>query len=45
MMGARSDDLIHWENISDQLTFPEGTRHGTVLKISRAELEKLKAVD
>lgn len=45
MMGARSDDLIHWENISNQLTFPEGTRHGTVLKISRAELEKLKAVD
>lgn len=45
MMGARSDDLIHWEDISDELTFPEGTRHGTVLKISRKTLEKLKAVE
>lgn len=45
MMGARSDDLIHWENISDKLSFPDGTRHGTVLKVSREELENLKAVE
>lgn len=45
MMGARSSDLIHWEDISDQLVFPEGTRHGTVLQISRDELAKLKSAD
>ncbi|NHK26429.1 glycoside hydrolase family 43 protein [Parvularcula flava] len=45
MMGAKSDDLIHWEDISDQLTFPEGSRHGTVLKIDRETLEGLKTVE
>lgn len=41
-MGAMaSADLEHWEDISDQLHFPEGTRHGTVLKISRNTLERL----
>jgi len=38
----RSTDLIHWQDISDQLNMPQGIRHGTVLKISEAELEKLK---
>ena len=45
MMGARSKDLIHWEDVSDRLTFPEGSRHGTVLKIDSEILEGLKAVD
>jgi hypothetical protein len=36
-----STDLEHWEDISDQLNFPEGTRHGTILKVSRARLDKL----
>jgi len=32
-MGAvRSKDLKNWEDISDQVSFPEGTRHGTVFK-------------
>ncbi len=41
MMGARSDDLVHWEDITEQLSFPEGTRHGTVLPITRERLEGL----
>lgn len=42
-MGAvRSKDLKTWEDISDQISFPEGTRHGTVFKVSRELLENLK---
>jgi beta-xylosidase len=42
-MGAvRSKDLINWEDISDQIKFPKGTRHGTVFKVSTELLEKLK---
>ncbi len=42
-MGAiRSKDLKNWEDISDQVIFPEGTRHGTVFTVPRAVFEKLK---
>lgn len=42
-MGAvMSSDLENWTDISDQISFPKGTRHGTVFKISSSELEKLK---
>ncbi len=42
-MGAvRSRDLKNWEDISDKVSFPEGTRHGTVFKVSREVLENLK---
>jgi hypothetical protein len=42
-MGAvRSKDLKYWEDISDQISFPEGTRHGTVFKVSQKVLENLK---
>lgn len=37
-----SKDLIHWDDISEQVSFPDGTRHGTVVKITETELEKLK---
>jgi hypothetical protein len=41
-MGAvASKDLKNWEDISEKISFPEGTRHGTVLKISTAELAPL----
>lgn len=36
-----SKDLEHWEDISDQLSFPKGTRHGTIFKASRSVLDKL----
>ncbi len=31
----RSVDLKRWEDISDQLSLPEGTRHGTAFPVSR----------
>lgn len=41
-MGAvRSDDLIHWTDISDQISFPKGTRHGTVFQVSEEVLNIL----
>ena len=42
-MGAIvSKDLTHWTDVSDQLSFPEGTRHGTVLKVSQRILDGLQ---
>ena len=41
----KSADLKNWTDISDQLEFPEGIRHGSILKISKEELAKLKAVN
>jgi hypothetical protein len=42
-MGAvRSKDLKNWEDISEQISFPEGTRHGTVFKVPQKVLENLK---
>ncbi len=37
-----SKDLKQWEDISDQVKFPEGARHGTVLAVSRSVLEKVR---
>ncbi|NJB86454.1 hypothetical protein GGR26_002222 [Lewinella marina] len=43
-MGAvRSSDLESWTDISDELDFPEGTRHGTVLRVERSVLDRLLA--
>jgi hypothetical protein len=42
-MGAvRSRDLKTWEDITDRLTFPPGTRHGTVLPVSKKILDGLR---
>ena len=42
-MGAvRSDNLKNWEDISDEISFPEGMRHGTIFKVSQDEFEKLQ---
>ena len=44
-MGAvRSRDLKNWEDISDRIRFPEGTRHGTVFRAPRSLLRQLNAV-
>lgn len=44
-MGAvRSEDLRVWEDISAQVVFPEGTRHGTALAITHDMLVRLRAV-
>ncbi len=42
-MGAvASTDLEHWNDISDKISFPQGTRHGTVFKVTKKEFSKLK---
>jgi GH43 family beta-xylosidase len=37
-----SNDLVHWNDISDKISFPAGVRHGTVFKISGEEFEGIK---
>jgi len=42
-MGAViSDDLINWRDISDQISFPKGTRHGTVFQVPENILNALQ---
>jgi len=36
-----SSDLVNWTEISDQLELPKGIRHGTVLPITKKELDNL----
>jgi sucrose-6-phosphate hydrolase SacC (GH32 family) len=36
-----SGDLVNWKDISDKISFPEGTRHGTVFTINTTELHML----
>lgn len=36
-----SSDLKKWTDISESISFPEGTRHGTVFNITKTEFEKL----
>ncbi|WP_423129181.1 glycoside hydrolase family 43 protein [Gaoshiqia sp. Z1-71] len=41
-MGAvRSKDLKTWETITDSISFPEGTRHGTVFQVNESVLNRL----
>ncbi|MFB6317883.1 glycoside hydrolase family 43 protein [Saccharicrinis sp. FJH54] len=37
-----SDDLKNWKEISDKLSFPAGTRHGSVFRVSQNILDNLK---
>ncbi len=39
---VHSTDLKNWEDISDKVSFPEDIRHGSILKISKSEFDKLK---
>jgi hypothetical protein len=36
-----SSDLINWTDISDQVLFPEGVRHGTVLEVDEKVLNQV----
>jgi hypothetical protein len=40
--GAVKQTSKGWVDISDQISFPQGTRHGTVIKISADEINTLK---
>ncbi len=37
-----SSDLKNWTDISDQISLPEGIRHGSILRITKQELNALK---
>jgi hypothetical protein len=42
-MGAvQSPDLVNWTDISDQISFPKGMRHGSIFKVSKKEFGKLQ---
>jgi hypothetical protein len=34
-------DLQHWDDISDKIRFPEGTRHGSVFQVKEEILGRL----
>lgn len=36
-----STDLIHWQDISNKVRFPSGTRHGTIFAVTQKEFDKL----
>ncbi len=40
----KSKDLKNWEDLTSQLNFPKGIRHGTIFSVSQKEYQKLKAV-
>ncbi|AWK06333.1 beta-galactosidase [Flavobacterium crocinum] len=40
--GAVKETAKGWEDISEQISFPIGTRHGSVIKVSATELNTLK---
>jgi hypothetical protein len=39
---VRSRDMITWEDVSDQVSFPAGVRHGTAFKVSEKIFNGLK---
>ncbi len=39
---VRSDNLIDWEDVSDQVSFPAGIRHGTAFAVDAEVVEQLK---
>jgi len=41
--GVQSRDWIRWENIDDGISFPDHCKHGSFLKITAAEAERLEA--
>ncbi|MFV0566170.1 MAG: prolyl oligopeptidase family serine peptidase [Flavobacteriaceae bacterium] len=42
---VQSADLKTWEDISDKIEFPKGTRHGSVFKIPASLLKTIKTLD
>jgi hypothetical protein len=39
----KSTDLQNWTDISDKISFPKGTRHGTAFTITKKEFEHLQS--
>lgn len=38
---VRSKDMVNWEDVSGQVAFPQGTRHGTAFKVSQKIFSQL----
>jgi beta-galactosidase len=38
---VKSADLQHWQDISAQVSFPKGIRHGTALKVPANVVQNL----
>jgi len=38
---VRSKDMQQWEDVSGQISFPRGLRHGTAFKVSKKVFGKL----
>ncbi|MEZ5953059.1 MAG: glycoside hydrolase family 43 protein [Hyphomonas sp.] len=41
MRAMRSDDLETWDDITGEISFPAGTRHGSVLKVDKAVIDRI----
>jgi beta-xylosidase len=41
----RSKDLENWEDVSSQISLPEGIRHGTIFQVPQSVFENLKKID
>ena len=37
-----SSDLLKWEDISEEIKLPNGIRHGTIFKVSKSVISKIK---
>ncbi|MCR9065419.1 MAG: glycoside hydrolase family 43 protein [Cytophagales bacterium] len=42
MEAIASKDLLHWESINSKISFPKGTRHGSIFKVRKSLLKKLQ---
>lgn len=40
---VKSSDLKNWTDISDEIDFPDGTRHGTIFKVKEGVLENIRS--
>jgi hypothetical protein len=40
---TKSADLAHWQDVSDQVTFPKGARHGTVLRVPDHVVQRIRS--
>jgi hypothetical protein len=39
---VKSRDLQHWQDISKEVSFPPGARHGTVLRVPESVVKNLQ---
>ena len=40
---VRTRDFVHWEDVTAQIAVPAGARHGTMLQVPRALVDRLRA--